>query len=254
MTDQQKTLGRLLAESFSLFSGNILKLTAVTFAVYLPLEATTLLVFKWLDIGQVVNLKYFSNGQLWGYIIIQCVTTFFLFLYQIAFIKTVESADKKENFTLQGSYQKAFALFGSCLCVIGLVILKVFLWSLLFLVPGIIFGILYSFANLAFIVDGKKGKQALIYSKQLVKPAIWRLMGNLLVIVLVIAVLNIFIVLITMAAFGQNTGNYFEFIPAVGSSVTRVITTIIGGYASAFYYFLYKELKSHQEVILTEKS
>ncbi len=248
-TDQKKTLGQLLKESFALFSGNIVKLAFVTLAVFLPLEALILLVFQQLDIGQAVNLKYLSQNQLLGYIFVNLASTIVLFLYQIALFKTIESADKNEGLALQQSYKCAFALFGSYLVVTSLVILKVLLWSLLLLIPGMIFGIFYSFANLALIIDGKKGTQALIYSKHMVKPAVWKFVGNVLALVLIMIPLNFFIAFAVAMIFGQNDANYFELMPAIGGAITSIVIAITGSYASVFFYSLYKELKVRTESI-----
>ncbi len=49
-----------------------------------------------------------------------------------------------------------------------------------FILPGIVFGILFSFASQSLILEGHKGMSALLRSKQLVRPYFWAVFGRIL--------------------------------------------------------------------------
>lgn len=61
---------------------------------------------------------------------------------------------------------------------------------MLFIVPGIIFSVWFSGAGFAFIFDGKKGSEALSYSKSLVKGYWWPIFGRLVLLGIISAMIS----------------------------------------------------------------
>lgn len=76
-----------------------------------------------------------------------------------------------------------------------LVGIKVFLWALLLIIPGIIFSVYYSLSSWSLVLEGKKGNEALKRSKQLIDGYWWAFLGRnaylFLFYVLVFLVLSI---------------------------------------------------------------
>lgn len=97
------------------------------------------------------------------------VTFLFFLLYLSAMVKTIQWADEGKTLSVVASYRWAWRTFGSYLWVKFLFVMKVALWSLLLIVPGIIFGIFYCLSGMAFVIDGKKGEAAFVHSRRIVQ-------------------------------------------------------------------------------------
>ena len=91
------------------------------------------------------------------------------------------------------SFVKGNTIVWSVFFVSLLVGIKVFLWTLLLIVPGIIFSVYYSLSSWSLVVEGKKGNEALRRSKELIEGYWWAVVGRNLYVGLIYA--GIFIVL-----------------------------------------------------------
>lgn len=67
------------------------------------------------------------------------------------------------------AFNRLFARFGEYLWLQILIIVKVFLWSLLLIIPGIIMAVRYSLAGTAFFARNMKANEALRYSTTITK-------------------------------------------------------------------------------------
>jgi len=164
-------------------------------------------------------------------------------LYQIAIIKTIMSVENNEKLDSVDAYSAALNLFGPVAIVGILVTAKVFLWSLLLIIPGIIFGIYYSFSVFAAIIEGKKGNDALRFSKDIVRSNIGKFLGNTIVAGIVTIPCFLIINIIITAVFGAKTGGNIGIMPTTGEALARFCSVVISVYVTIFYYFLYQELK-----------
>ncbi len=112
----------------------------------------------------------------------------------------------------------------------------VFLWSLLFIIPGIIFVFYYIFAVYTFIFDGYRSTSALKRSKELVKNYWWAVVGRVLLLVMVfwvvLAVLSIPLWFISEAS--RLFGIYSNFIDLVAFVLSPI--------GIIYYYCIYKDL------------
>ena len=78
--------------------------------------------------------------------------------------------------------------------MIGIIVgIFVLLWSLLFIIPGIIFAVYYSFSKYALVFEGYKSRSALKRSKELIKSYWWAVFGRQLFIVLIFTALGLFL-------------------------------------------------------------
>ena len=60
------------------------------------------------------------------------------------------------------------------------------LWALVLIVPGLVVAVYYLMAGLAFLIDGKKGREALAFSKAMIKPRIFFFLDNALYMTMVV--------------------------------------------------------------------
>ncbi len=75
----------------------------------------------------------------------------------------------KKTITLKQALSTLLARFPAYLWLIVLVAVKTFLWSLLFIIPGIIMSIRYSLAGTAFFARNMKASEAIKYSTKITK-------------------------------------------------------------------------------------
>jgi len=122
---------------------------------------------------------------------------------------------------------------------LGLTILStilIILWTLLLIIPGIIFSVLYSLAVYTFIFENKKGMDALKRSKELVKGYFWPVFGRTLLVGLVT---SLFMMLLSIP------GSFFDegtIMFSAWNIITQIIAFLISPIAIIFTYDMYKDL------------
>ncbi|MDO8571935.1 MAG: hypothetical protein Q7R79_04620 [bacterium] len=109
-------------------------------------------------------------------------------------------------------------VFHSIIWVFLLMCVVILSGSLLFLIPGVIFGLWYYFSLSATIIDGKKGREALRYSHSLVRGRFWAVSVRLSLIMLYTTLLTG----VAMIAFTVLVGLLI-------SPLTQVLETQQGG-------------------------
>ncbi len=121
------------------------------------------------------------------------------------------------------------------------VFIIVFLWSLLLIIPGIIFAVLYSMVFMVFFFEGLRGMAALKRSKKLVMNHFWQVLGRS---ILVNAALLLFIALISPSdrLLLSNENLYI-----VWNFVVQIITLLVAPITLFFYYNIYKDLKKMEK-------
>lgn len=168
----------ILKKSFFLYIKNILRFAEIISWVVVPASMLLVLLFFWgLKENQVLFLLFYFYALI-------CPICFILL--KIVVIKYIKSADEKKSVTTLSLYAEAFSGYGSFLLVLLIYFLETSLWSIffilsaiffkeikpwtfVFLIPGIIFSYLYSLFFFTFCIDGKKGRQALLYSRELLR-------------------------------------------------------------------------------------
>lgn len=124
--------------------------------------------------------------------------------------------------------------FWPLLLINVLVAVFVFLWSLLLIIPGIIFAVYYAFSGWVLIYEGHKGRSALKRSKELVKGYWWAVVGRY--IVLYLALFLVTIVLDILAGIGGEAVGVFT------ETVKQLISFLFAPLLYAYSYFIYRDL------------
>lgn len=122
---------------------------------------------------------------------------------------------------------------------IGLTILTtifIILWTLLLIIPGIIFSVFYSFAVYAFFFEDKRGLAAIRRSKQLVRGYFWAVFGRFIVLGLVIW---LFTMIISTPLFMVPEKSMFW---EIWNGVVQLISIITGPVVLLFSYQIYQDL------------
>ena len=226
----EENFGDIFKKSYDLFLKNI-KVFSIVFGIFFV--PTLVLVF--IGAGIMAFFKT-ADGILPSILILVsgistvAIVLFSLF-YSIALIKTTHKAAQGQPVDAVEMYKEAKDVFKPFAIVSILVFVKIILWSLLLIVPGIIFSVLYGFSSLSVIIDEKRGNGALVFSKTVIKSNLKEFllkMLSLMGIMLLISFISSFLLLI----------------PLIGVIFNEAVKAVLGIYALIFTYYLYQDLKN----------
>ncbi|MHB8903701.1 MAG: hypothetical protein ACYC40_01175 [Patescibacteria group bacterium] len=126
--------------------------------------------------------------------------------------------------------------FWSYLWLSVLTTIFILLWTLLLIIPGLIFSIFYSFAVYAFFFEDLKGMAAIKRSISLVKNYWWAVFGRFIVIAFL---LWIFTMIISIPLhFTDDKSIFFS----AWNSVVQIINFLIGPISLLYFYQIYQDL------------
>jgi hypothetical protein len=246
MTIVKKSLGALLKDTLSLIKEHLASLAGLVAVVYIPLCCLFLLFFGSAFIFKDKIDMLSANKSILAIIlfiiffaILVTITFLAMMIFSIAVIKKIKACDEKKNFSLKEAYQVSGPLLGPFCIVILWVLVKVSLWSLLLIVPGVIFALFYSFAQIAFILDGKQGLSALEASRTIIQPFFWEFAGKSFVAGLIFFATSAVFKGMIHYCFPLSAGWH----PAVASILENLANGFLGIFPITFGYFLYKDLK-----------
>ncbi len=136
--------------------------------------------------------------------------------------------DSQEKLEVKEIFNRAKKNIGGYFWVSLLTGILVMLWSLLLIIPGIIFGIYYTLATWVFFKEGKRGMAAIKRSKELIKDYWWAVFGRLILVVILLLVATSIIQSVLPANSAQFAGN--------------IIGWLFGPFMIAYQYHMYKSL------------
>lgn len=166
-------------------------------------------------------------------IIASLVAIYFLTRAQIASFLLVKQdyQDKEEEL-----FKSSAPLFWPYIGLALLQALVVIAWTLLLIIPGIIYGIFYSLASYVFFVEGKRGWAAISRSRNLVRGYWWAIAGRLFLLGVflwaIITVVSIPLALLTENSLGWQIYN----------ALVQVVSFLIGPISLIYCFRLYREL------------
>lgn len=246
MANEKKSLGQLLSDTFLLIKKNFTDLASVVAIVYVPF---TLFLFVVMALPLVFKdrLEMLSPSEktipfLFFFILVAIFITFAflsLLLFSIAILKKIKSCDEGQALLPLDSYKEARPLLGSFIIINLWILLKVVLWSLLLIIPGIIFAMFYSFAQMTFVFDGKKSVSALKASRDIIQPFLFEFFWKSVVAGILFSIVSASINFIIERVFPLKEGYH----PIIVSTLENFIGGFLGVFLVAFWYFFYKDLK-----------
>ena len=172
MTDQVlKSFKSIFRDAGSFYIKYFSRFLCLTFAFLLPFLIVDRFFFNNASLKSQL-IRYSSSFYKLFYGFVDIISVLYFLLYLVAAIKMVQALDENKYSNIQSVLRSANQSFLGYVHIKILTILKVLLWSLVFVVPGVIFGVFYSMSSLAFLVDGKKGAEALQFSRSIVRPSL----------------------------------------------------------------------------------
>jgi hypothetical protein len=162
------------------------------------------------------------------------VLTLYFFIQAYAGLFIFVKSDYK--LSSEESFKSAGPFVASYFWLIILTSFLVFFWSLLFIIPGIIFVVFYSMIEYIFFFEGQRGMKALKRSKELVKGHWWavaiRLLGFLLCAYIFMEIISFPLDLVSQK---DSFRNFWDVI-------VSVITFIFVPIGLLFSYQIYRDL------------
>ena len=147
---------------------------------------------------------------------------------QVALIYAIK--ESQERIGIKESYKKAFSNIVPFIWVSFLSGIIVMAGFILLIVPGIIFGLWFSFAIFILIDEGLRGKKALLRSKEYVQDK----MGSIFWRLIFIGLIMFFLV--------------FVLSYVIGDFITPIISLFITPLITTYYFLVYKKVKETKSV------
>lgn len=113
----------------------------------------------------------------------------------------------------------------------------IMLWSILFIIPGIIFAVYYSLVAFVLLIEDRKDKTALKRSKELVKGYWWAIAGRFLLVGL-IGLVIIIILSLPLLAMEEKSVQFQIFNQVVG-----IFEFLYGLFFTIYSYLIFKDLQ-----------
>jgi hypothetical protein len=242
--EKQKLLpvGALLAQTWQMYSVNFKKFTLLllfSLIGYIPLVIVFLMFLMPFGEGTAKVVLMVFVGFL------AVLSVIFSVYWQTSSFVGIFCLLKDPSKKIKEAFAFGRKHFWGYLAVSILTGILVLLWSFLFIIPGLIFGIFYSFALYVFIFEDFQGLAAIKRSKELVGgywwPVFWRLSFGTAIVFFASFILGLifgFVLLIVgeESAMASILSNVFDLLNFVFSFFFTSVVSII------FPYLIYKDL------------
>jgi hypothetical protein len=173
----QFNLGKVISTGWRLFWENIRSILFIFLIVYIPIN----FALSFVPIDYLIETHGLRAFRM--YMRIVELSEFLIgVLAVMSLAELIEASVLGTPVTWQQAFQHALSRWWASIgtgLLAGLIVIGM---TLLLIVPGIIWGLYYSFVVFVVALRGLSGKDALDYSKQIVKGQWWRVLGYLLVI------------------------------------------------------------------------
>ncbi len=239
---------------FYILYGNTLRLFGRHWFKFLFIACLFFYPLFLLDDWLYLNIRYLSSLHLYSLLdkSLYIVTFIFSVIYLILLYGVCICSDQDKTVKWGTLLKDVKRFFCSFSFIQILYLLTIILWSLALIIPGVFSAFLYIFSGLALLVDGKKGKEALKYSKLLVASRLNTFFDMLVLIIIVQGMLFVpFYLLINQAHRILYISSQYLLSTSV-DSLFFLIALISMVIVQIFLYYLYLELK--KKVVFMESS
>jgi len=164
---KQFSIGEILSESWKRFTENFKLILIITLIIYVPINI----------ILSLIPIEGSFEGFRIYFKIIQFLESFIGIIATMAIAFLIKNKIDDKSISVEEAFKKSLSKWGTVIgtnILLGLFILGL---TILLIIPGIIFGIYWAFTMFAVIFKNKSYKNALDYSKSIVKGRWWTVAG-----------------------------------------------------------------------------
>lgn len=235
---------RMMDQTNKLFFAKWLHFADIAMITFLPWYLLNTFLFQNEDILESLSRVISVNGVIVLYAIFMVGVILWSFYNSIAAFLLADLAYQKKMVHWTEVYKQALKKFLPVFCLKILCSVRVLLWSLLLILPGIYFGILYSMVGQISLFGAGDEKDFFKSSKSLVQPqfkfAFWAfLFGMMYIGVFALALRNFF-----EAVYYSL---YFVVMNVIAAKVTEGVAMYVGFlvvvYALVYCYTLFRSLE-----------
>ncbi len=154
---KQFSIGKILSESWKRFTENLRLILIIALIVYLPIN----IILSFVTLEETV----------WNFyaLVIQLLKGLIGIIATMAIAYAIKSKIDKKSISIGEALRKSLSKWGAAIgtnIILGIFLLGL---TLLLIVPGIIYSVYWIFVTFVVILNDKSGKDALDYSKKIVK-------------------------------------------------------------------------------------
>lgn len=234
-------------KAIGLFVKNGLCFLRLFITFFIPL--LVLYIYFWDD--QELIQAIIDQLTLPGFVLIDdainyAVLVYFLF-YFVVVVKSIHAVDHGGNSGVIASTREALGIFGSYLWVKILSLFKILCWSLLLIIPGVVVGVLHNFSGMALLIDGKRGKEALIRSQEIIASNTKKYLVSYFLILISSAVAWVLVTLSLDSIITIFKLNGNMFLAGIVIFLEVSLCALVGSFFLTFYYCLYVALNSDSD-------
>ena len=234
-------VGALMRESWALYKDNLGLFSKIVAWLLIPVVVLSFLPYLILNPVIFLATNFFLSLLSW---------VFSVFI-SIALILTMNALFKKESVNLRPIYNLSYSKIFWGVIISILVTLAVGAGTLLLIIPGIIFSVWLSFSLYIFVIENKKGTEALSASRQLVKgrfwPVLWRWIAPNFVYGIILLIIILIPIYIVDFAVGQPGASFTATPPWWSSLIANIIPVLATPLFYAVGFVLYNALKKEKE-------
>lgn len=204
----------LFREGWKVYFANIKTILAIVLCIYIPIDLVLAFVPQNTRLyNLVLNLLQFLVG----------------IIATLGIAIVTEKAIDGQSMNWQEALKFALSKWAQAVGTGLLSGIRILLFTLLFIIPGIIFGVYYFFWDYVVALRDQSGRDALNYSKNLVEGQWWRIFGTTLVFSLMAIAISSGIWYLT-SLISEN--QLFSIIP-------NILVDIVGSFITVMYVLLF---------------
>jgi hypothetical protein len=181
ITTHQYSIGEIFSEGWRIYRSQFIKIVIIILCVYIPVYSirafvTVTFLQEALGVQDATTLYRLTN---------QLTNSLLIILATIAIGYLVERTIQVKETTWSDAFKFAFSRWSSVILtgiIAGIILTGLYI---LLIIPGLIWSLYYTFWQYVVSLRNLEGKEALDYSKNLVRGQWWRVFGMLLLLVLV---------------------------------------------------------------------
>ncbi|MEX0931169.1 MAG: hypothetical protein WDZ88_00300 [Candidatus Paceibacterota bacterium] len=225
--------GDLLSRSFALYKKNFLAL----FVIALIPSAFSLIAL------------FIEEGSYSSLIILALFGSFLAYTFSISASMALLTSDKESN--LETAFTKGMERFLPVLFTSLVMLMIVFGGYLFFVIPGIIFSIIYGFSAIIAVAENKGVNESLATNRAYVMGRLGSVFYRLFVLVITVFALTLLaqlliFILVSVFSIGSQNSVSSEAIEAsyIAGIFTALIQAVTYAFSSSYLYTLYRDLKA----------
>jgi len=236
----------LMRESWALYKNNFALFAKIV--AWLLIPSVVLSLLPYLISSPVIFMSVNFILTLASWILSVFIT--------VALTLAMDAVFKKEPVNLKNIYRLSYSKIFWGVIISILVTIAIGFGTLLLIIPGIIFSVWFSFSLYIFILENKKGTEAISASRQLVRgkfwPILWRWLAPNIVYGIALLIIILVPIYIIDLAIGQPGASFTSIPPWWSTLIANIIPLFATPLFYALGFILYNSVKKEKAANLPQ--